>query len=67
MAKSKPDPIAILATQIEASSLRKTAKRHGISAAYLSDIMNGKRNPGEKILSSLGMRRVVRRTIEYAA
>lgn len=65
MRKKQPDPIATLSAQIEASSLRQTAKKHGISAAYLSDIMNGKRNPGQKILCSLGIQRVVRRTIEY--
>lgn len=35
------------------------AKRLGVSGSYLSDVKNGRREPGEKILTALGLRRVV--------
>ena len=35
------------------------AERHGMSAAYISDVLNGRRDPGESILRALGLRRVV--------
>jgi len=66
MATSKYDPLADLSKQIKGSSLRKTARKHGISAAYLSEIMTGKKAPGPKILDSLGVKRVVRRTVSYS-
>jgi hypothetical protein len=41
---------------IEATgSLREQARLWGISAAYLSDVMNGRRYPGKKILSKIGL------------
>lgn len=66
MAKSKFDPLMILAAQIEATSLRKTAKKHGISAAYLSEIMLGKKAPGPKVLAALGVNRTVQKTVTYS-
>lgn len=36
------------------------ARAMGISGAYLSDLLNGKREPGEKVLNALGLERVVR-------
>ncbi len=49
--------------------LRRTAKKHGtqqkfaaflgVSGAYLSDVMQGKREPGESILKPLGYEKVV--------
>lgn len=35
------------------------ARAHDVSTAYLSDVMTGKRQPGEKILDALGLERVV--------
>jgi hypothetical protein len=53
---------------IEATgSLREQARLWGISAAYLSDIMNGRRNPGKKILSKLGLEPIVKVTRTFAA
>ena len=50
--------------------LRRKVRRYGtqtalssgldISPAYLSDILKGKREPGAKVLASLGLRRIVR-------
>ena len=34
------------------------AKAHGVSPAYLSDVLNGRREPGEAILNALGLTRV---------
>ena len=39
---------------------KRLAGRMGISAAYLSDVINAKRAPGEKVLDWLGMEKVVR-------
>lgn len=36
------------------------AERHSISTGYVSDVLNARRDPGEKILSVLGYVRVVR-------
>ena len=35
------------------------ARELGVSASYLHDFMDGRRMPGRKILSALGLRRVV--------
>ena len=34
------------------------AKAHDVGAAYLSDVLNGRREPGGKILRALGLRRL---------
>lgn len=36
------------------------AAANNISSAYFSDFLNGKREPGEKMLAALGFERVVR-------
>jgi transcriptional regulator with XRE-family HTH domain len=35
------------------------AKELGITAAYLGDVLNGKRKPGPTLLDALGYRRVI--------
>lgn len=35
------------------------AKKHGLSPAYVSDVINGRREPGKAILEALGLERVV--------
>lgn len=35
------------------------AEMRGVSTAYLSDVLNGRREPGEKLLKAHGMKRVV--------
>ena len=58
--------LAKLRRQCEQSgSLRKAAIALGVSAAYLSDILSGKRQPGPKILAPLGYSRTVARTTAY--
>lgn len=49
--------IGRLQKQQKSMSLRQFAKVIGISAPYLSDIYNGNRHPGPKILRMLGLSR----------
>jgi DNA-binding transcriptional regulator YdaS (Cro superfamily) len=35
------------------------ARKHGVSPAYVSDVINGRREPGPAILDALGIERVV--------
>lgn len=35
------------------------AKAHGVSVGYVNDVLNGRTDPGPKILSALGYRRVI--------
>jgi hypothetical protein len=35
------------------------AKRLGISPAYLNDLINGRRSPGEKVLAGLNLKKIV--------
>jgi hypothetical protein len=46
-----------------AGSLRALAKQWGVCPALLSDLMNGRRRPGPKILKPMGLRVV--KTITY--
>lgn len=39
----------------EAGSQKACAEKFGISQMYLSDVLNGRRSPGEKILDALGL------------
>jgi hypothetical protein len=44
----------------EAGNQRAWAQRHGISATYLSDVLNARTEPGPTMLAALGLVRVVR-------
>jgi hypothetical protein len=56
---SRFDVLKKLAREIEkAGSLRKWALTIGASAAYVSDVMLGKRDPGPKILTALKLEKV---------
>lgn len=46
-------------TAKEAGTQTVLAERLGISSAYLSDVLNGRKDPGESILAPLGLERVV--------
>lgn len=46
----------------DAGSQAEWARRHGMSAAYLHDVINGRRGVGKAILGALGLRRVVQYT-----
>lgn len=43
-----------------AGSQTAWAKAHGMSGAYVSDTIHGRREPGEGILKALGLERVVK-------
>jgi DNA-binding transcriptional regulator YdaS (Cro superfamily) len=43
------------------------AEAHDMSPAYVSDVLNSRREPGPKILSALGLRKVVRYVAVAAA
>lgn len=43
----------------EAGSQRELAKRLGVSAPFIGDVLLGKREPAPKMLKALGLRRVV--------
>ena len=48
-----------------AGSAAKWAKRHGLSRGYVSDILLGRRAPGESVLSPLGFEKIARSTVTY--
>lgn len=43
----------------EAGTAKDWAHTANVSAPYVSDVLNGNREPGEAILSALGLERVV--------
>jgi len=58
--------LAKLAQMVKrAGSQRGVAAMLGVSQAYLSDVLAGRREPGDKILTALNLKRVVR--IRYEA
>lgn len=61
----RSDVIAILKKRQGERSIRKFADELCVSAAYLSDVYLGRREPGKKILKPLGMRVVKTSTIVY--
>ena len=49
----------------KAGSLRAWAKLVGVSAAYASDVMSGRRDPGPKILAALKIEKVPQEATRY--
>lgn len=43
-----------------AGGQRAFAEKYGMSAGYVCDVLNARREPGESILNALGLVRVVR-------
>ena len=56
---TKDQLISKLKEIIQGGSQRSCAQQLGISEAYLSDILSGKRDPGPKLLEPIGLIRVV--------
>ncbi len=57
---SESELIAMLRDACAQAGGQKTwAVKHGVSPAYLSDVINGLRAPAAKILAAIGVRRVV--------
>ncbi|WP_024351049.1 hypothetical protein [Aurantimonas coralicida] len=51
----------------DAGSQQSWAREHGVSPQYVGDVILGRRDPGDRILDGLGLRRVVTyRPIETA-
>jgi hypothetical protein len=46
------------ATQ-RAGSQKAWADEHGVSGAYVNDVLRGRRDPGDAILKALGLKRMV--------
>ena len=54
------DLIALLRRRIKEHGQQKLfAAAHGMSAQYVTDVLRGRREPGEKMLGALGLRKVV--------
>lgn len=54
------DALNALSQAVEkAGSQTAFARQHGISLAYVNDVLQGRREPGDKILRALGMERSV--------
>jgi hypothetical protein len=58
------DVLKVIREDVEKSSLRKTATRIGISAAYLSDVLRGNRQVGEELAAHYGFNRTIKITKE---
>ena len=53
-----PEVVAMIFAKRGDRSLRQYAIELGVSAMYLSDVINGKREPGRKLLAPLGVRKI---------
>ncbi len=57
---STEEVIALLRRKCDAAGGQTAfAKLHGISAPYISDVLNGRRDPGDKVLEAIGLERAV--------
>lgn len=62
------DVLVLLRTACKAAGGQAAwAARHDLSAAYVSDVLNARRAPGESILRPLGVARVTRYVIQRRA
>jgi len=59
------EPVVMLRQRQGKRSQRELAREMGISAAYLTDLYKGRRAPGDKVLSYLGLEKVVTYTTSY--
>lgn len=60
MAKTlSPDAVRAMLRQEVGDSQSAWAARHDISPAYVSDVINGRRDPAGKILRALGLTKTV--------
>jgi hypothetical protein len=55
----KATPIEVLRKKIDGKSQAEAASQLGITQGYLSDILNGRRAIGPKVLKALGLKKVV--------
>lgn len=54
-----PDPRTLLRRRLDGKTQTALAAELGITPAYLSDILNFRREPGRRVLKALGLRRVI--------
>jgi len=60
-----PDILNLLRREAEKEgSQKELAARLGVTAQYVSDVLNERREPGESILKPLGLRKVISYEIE---
>lgn len=49
-------PVELLRAAVDKAGTQTAfAKKHGISIAYVNDVLQGRRAPGDKILKALGL------------
>jgi transcriptional regulator with XRE-family HTH domain len=60
------NPVQLLKSRQGEMSLREFSKQVGVSAAYISDLYRGNRFPGPRILRFLGLKRNVKKAVEYS-
>ena len=56
---TKPQLIAALRARAGTLTQAELARRLGVTPSCLSDVLSGRREPGDKILSACGLTRVV--------
>lgn len=62
---TEPELISHIAARAnQAGGVRALARDWGISPAMISDVINGRRGPGPKVLKAFGLKRVVRVSYE---
>lgn len=49
----------------QAGSQRKFAEQHGLTVAYVSDVLRGNRAPADRILAAIGVEREVTTKVTY--
>lgn len=55
-----PEVLIMLVDRIDAAGGRAAwCASTGVSPGYLGDVLHGRRDPGEKLLAALGLRKVV--------
>lgn len=63
---NEQDVIERLRAAVEqAGGQRAFARSIGVTAAYVNDMLRGRRTVGEKVLTTLGIERVVTHRVEY--
>ena len=60
--------LALLLAECEKVKTRAAwAKAHGVSPTYVSDVLMGRREPGQSILDALGLERIVTYEVKASA
>jgi transcriptional regulator with XRE-family HTH domain len=62
---SQDDVLKVIRQETDSTSIRQTAKRLGISPAYLSDVLLGNRGVSENIAAAFGFKRIITSEIRF--